>query len=112
MSLILRGGGIEKDLQLKRSEVNHLRLLLGWIRCEIGMTPDEFIEMMKRIAPAITEPISDESKQRLVAAHDRGMAVPVYVRQAIKMLSIAMIEHDKLGDVADGEVMKNRIEKK
>ncbi len=72
--------------RLKDSEVNHLRLLLGWVRCEIGQSPEENIETMRKIAPHCPD-ISDEGKARLIEHHQKVTSVPKYVRAAIKALS-------------------------
>ncbi len=86
------------------------RLLLGWVRCEIGQTPEEFEETMRKIAPAITHPISEDSKQRVMKSYQKSVNVPIYLRQAVKMLSKKLREHEQAGDIADGEVMRNRLE--
>jgi hypothetical protein len=49
---------------LSKAEVNHLRRLIGYVRCEIMQSPDELVATVQSICPAIGE-ISDEGKQRL-----------------------------------------------
>lgn len=105
MSLILSGGDVEKDLQMKRSEINHLRLLLGWMRCQYMLD-----ENMQRGFLEAAKWCADNG----VATEERSMAlvrqqaekidhVPKYVRQAVKMLSKAVHDHEKNGDMVDGE---------
>jgi hypothetical protein len=71
---------------VKQSELNHLRRLLGWVRCEIGQTPDEVVETARVIADAGIQP-GEYGKQALVEAHDKARRVPKYVRAAEKALS-------------------------
>lgn len=86
--------------QLSRSDVNHLRRLLGYVRCEIGQTPEEMVEMMKRLLPRLG-PVSDEGKARLVQSHQQAARVPKYVRAAVKALEKHVKEID--GDVIDAD---------
>ena len=109
--LILSGGDTEKDLQFKKSEVNHMRLLLGWMRCEYML--DEhmqagYIKGAKSMVDigAITE---DQGMHHLAKQADEIRRVPLYVRQAVKMLSNMINEHDKNGNTVDGEVIGNRL---
>ena len=34
---------------LTNAEINRLHRLIGWVRCELGQTPEEFVETVKRI---------------------------------------------------------------
>lgn len=88
-------------MQLKDSEINHLRRLLGWVACEIGQSPEELIETMKKIAPSISHDVSEEAKARLVDAHQKASNVPKYVRAAVKALRKGLKPH--LGDIVDAE---------
>jgi hypothetical protein len=87
-----------KPNKLTPSEINHLRRLLGYVRCEIGQTPEE------NIAHAIAD-ISDEGKTRLVDQHKKCAAVPQYVRAAIKALEKTIAKQDgEIVDAASREV--------
>lgn len=88
-----------KSVRLKQSEINHLRLLLGWIGCEIGQSPEEFVQTVKRIAPAVQD-IDDDAKARLLAHHQKSVSVPKYVRAAVKALRKAM--EPTIGQTVDG----------
>lgn len=35
---------------MKRSDLNHLRRLVAWARCEIGQSPDELVTTMRNLA--------------------------------------------------------------
>jgi hypothetical protein len=72
---------------MKQSELNHLRRLLGWVRCEIGQTPEEMVAMVESIAHKLgNAPIGDEAKRRMVEQYDGAQKVPKYVREAVKAL--------------------------
>ena len=71
---------------MNRTQVNHLRRLLAWIRCEIGQPPDELVETVRNIAEKLDGPIDPGAERRLVEAHDKSRSVPKYVREAIKSL--------------------------
>jgi len=72
---------------MKQSDLAHLRRLLGWVRCEIGQSPEEFVATVSNIAQKLGHPQLDAEQQRtLVQDHDRARAVPKYVREAVKAL--------------------------
>ena len=35
---------------MKRSDLNHLRRLVAWVKCEIGQPPDELVKTMRNLA--------------------------------------------------------------
>jgi transposase-like protein len=86
--------------RLTFAEVNHLRRLLGWVACEAGQTPEEFVATLRQIAPAVGD-VSDEGKTRLAETYAKSASVPKYVHAAIKALRKA-IEPD--GTTIDVEV--------
>lgn len=104
--LILSGGDAEKDMQFKASEVNHLRGLLAWLRCEYMLDED----MQRGYAQGALECVRQGGSQEIAEAvlakrAAKIRAVPAYVRQAVKMLTKAVHEHDKTGDVVDGSTI-------
>lgn len=87
--------------ELNKAQVNHLRRLLGWMRCEVGQSPEEMVTMMRGLLPRLG-PISDDGKQRLVESHQAAARVPKYIRAAIKALE-PVVEESK-GQIVDAEV--------
>ena len=83
---------------LTKAEVNHLRRLIGYVRCEILQSPDELVATVQSIMPAIGE-INEEGKQRLVESYEKAIAVPKYVRDAIRSLEKVVIENQ--GEILD-----------
>ena len=78
---------------------NHLRLLLGWVRCEIGQTPEEFKATLASIAPVLPD-LSNDGQTRIVKHYDAAKSVPQYVRNAVKRLRPLVVVD---GDVVDGQ---------
>ncbi|RZZ81437.1 hypothetical protein [Pseudoxanthomonas winnipegensis] len=83
---------------LTQAEANHLRRLLGWVRCEVGQTPDEIVSTMQQLAPKLPEPNAD-AKARLVEHHAQAAAVPKYVRAAVKALEKLLVKQE--GTIVD-----------
>lgn len=71
---------------MNHAQTNHLRRLLGWVRCEIGPSPEENISTVRNIANKLSAPISSDGQRRLVEAHQKIASVPKYVRDAVKAL--------------------------
>lgn len=93
---------------LKASDVNHLRRLLGWVRCEIPPDPAEVVSIVQSIAPAIE---TEDAKQKMLEWHRESESVPKYIRAALKALAKAIA--DQPGETVDGEnVSASRIEHK
>lgn len=72
--------------QLSVAEINHLRRLIGWVRCEIGQDPDEMLAMLRDLAEKIS-PVDAAGVARLREAHEKAAKVPGYIRAGIKALS-------------------------
>lgn len=88
--------------QLSKAQVNHLRRLLGWVRCSDGVwqSPEEMVDTLKKIAPYVGTP-DDEAKQRLRVSYEKAASIPKYVRAAIKSLEPLVKEAE--GELIDEE---------
>lgn len=84
--------------ELNKAQVNHLRRLLGWIRCEYFMTPEEIVRVVNEHRATLGEP-SAEGKARLVEWHEEAKRVPLYVRAAIK--SLEPVVKEAQGEIVD-----------
>ena len=80
---------------LTAAELNHLRRLLGWVRCEVEMPPEVMVQTAQGLAAAgaFSEGISDEGKARMVEWHQQLSNVPQYVRAALKALEKTLLAH-------------------
>ena len=91
-------------MKLTDAEVKHLRQTLAWMRCEYMLDED-----MQRGALSAVKTLMDSGDisradaERAVAERaDQIKQVPKYVRQAVKMLTKALREHDGVkGDIVD-----------
>lgn len=73
---------------MKRSDLNHLRRLVAWVRVEVGQTPEEIVATAQSVADGLGHPeMSDAAKLRLIDSYDRARNVPKYVREAVAALS-------------------------
>lgn len=73
---------------MKQSDLNHLRRLVAWVRCEIGQEPEDVVTTYREIAEQLNHPpITDAARQRMVADYERAHHAPKYVRAAVKALS-------------------------
>lgn len=84
---------------LSKAQVNHLRRLIGWVRCDIPPSPDEVVSIVKIIAPAID---SEHAKEKMVEWHREAESVPKYIRAALK--SLEPIVKESQGEIVDAEV--------
>lgn len=89
-------------MKLKDSDVNHLRRLLGYVRCEIAQSPEEFKETLREIAPYCDE-LTSAAQVMLVEHYHKAEAVPRYVRAAVKAL-------EKLLRDAEGEIIPGQCD--
>lgn len=87
------------NLALVASDVNHLRRLLAYIDLELGQEPEAMVATLKKIAPALMPEIDPDGIQRLKESYDKSVAVPKYVRAAIKALKKTLASHG--GEVVD-----------
>jgi hypothetical protein len=84
--------GTVETCVLSRSEINHLRLLLGWMRCQYMMDENMqagYLESLEKVKAAGFE-ISEEGMARHQVTIDRYNNLPQYVKQGVKMLSKAI----------------------
>jgi len=110
--LVLSGGSTEKDLEFKRSEVNHMRLVLAWLRCEYMLDED----MQRGYASTAKElfdagfTTEEEATTMLARKAEEIRHVPKYVRHGVKMLTKMLRDHDRLADAMDGEIIGDKCE--
>ncbi|PTZ28670.1 hypothetical protein DB395_32925 [Pseudomonas aeruginosa] len=88
--------------RLTRAEKNHLRRLIGWVRCEVGAEPDEVVAAAKEALDHF-QCVTEDSKQRLLEHYQKSVAVPSYIRAALKALEKVCLEDPT--EVVDGELV-------
>lgn len=86
---------------MTRAELNHLRRMVAWVRCDIWQSPEEMQATVAEVLPKL-EDVSEEGKARLIESYRRAESVPKYLRAAVKSLEKFVKENDGYG-IVDGE---------
>ncbi|MGE8446443.1 MAG: hypothetical protein ACN6O1_09515 [Comamonas sp.] len=91
-------------MPMTEAQVNHLRRLLAWLRCAYML--DEHMQRGFMQGAALSVQHGGATPERageiLQQQADKINQVPAYVRQAHKMLSKALLEHDRQAGVVEG----------
>lgn len=100
--MILTGDENLPAMPMTEAQVNHLRRLLAWMRCEMGQEPAEMITMTNAIVAKIG-PLSDPegARLRVQADYDHAASYPAYIRQGVRMLTMALRDHERAAGVID-----------
>ena len=87
---------IRPAMALTETQVNHLRRLLAWMRCEWMLAPDAqrgvvgAVEWMANAGHLTPEQAGTALQERA----DKINRCPAYVRQAVKMLTKAILDYE------------------
>ncbi len=92
--------------RLTRAEMNHLRRLIGWVRCEVGAEPEEIVTATKEALDHF-QGVSEDGKRRLLEYYQKSAAIPKYIRSAIKALEKVCLEEP--AEVVDGELVDGEL---
>lgn len=101
--LILTGDNNIPALPMTEAQANHLRRLLAWLRCAYML--DEHMQRGFMLGAALSVQHGATTPERageiLRQQADKINQVPAYVRAAHKMLSKALLEHDKKSGIVE-----------
>lgn len=86
---------------IKQSDINHLRRLIAYVRCEIGEDEQKTIQRYTEIAGIVDTEPDEAAKQRIMESIKKAANVPQYIRRAIAALEKVI---DDRGDIVDAEV--------
>jgi hypothetical protein len=95
--LTLTGDNNTPAMPLSDSEVNHLRRVLAWLRCEY-MLDESMVRGMLGAASQLVElgAVTPEvAGQHVSERAEQINRVPAYVRQGVKMLTKALQKHER-----------------
>lgn len=103
--MILTGDQNNQPQEMTDAQVNHLRRLLAWLTCEYNLSDEGQQGVMiglnmavaGGVAPARAQAVLDEEVARV-------RHVPAYIRQAVRMLTKAVRDHDARTRVVDATV--------
>ena len=103
-NLILAGDSNIPALPMTEAQVNHLRRLLAWLRCEYMLDEDMQRGFISGAALSVQHGCStpERAGEILQQQADKINQVPAYVRQAHRMLSKALLQHDRRSGVVEG----------
>ncbi len=101
--MILTGDANIPAMPMTEAQVNHLRRLLAWLRCAYML--DEHMQrgFMQGAALSVQHGVAtpERAGEILQQQADKINQVPAYVRQAHKMLSKALLDHDRQAGVVE-----------
>lgn len=103
MSMTLTGDTNTPALPMTDAEVNHLRRLLAWMRCEWTLDPDAQRGCLEAASDMVRLGLVSEERASAVVQKraDSINRCPAYVRQAVKMLTKALRDHERAAGVVD-----------
>ena len=93
-------------LPMKEAEVNHLRRLLAWMRCEWTLDPDMQRGCLIGASEMLRHGLATQEQAIAVVQHQVKQInrCPAYVQQAVKMLTRALRDHDRKAGILDAGV--------
>mgnify|MGYP003386161433 CR=1 FL=1 len=88
---------------IKQSDINHLRRLLGYVKCEIGGGDEqETIQRYAELSGIVDHELDEAAKQRIVESVRKAARVPQYIRRAVTALEKVVKES---GDTVYAEAL-------
>lgn len=101
-SLTLTGDDNTPAMPMTEAQVNHLRHLLAWLRCEWMLDDDMqrgyLLGTAATVAHGLRTP--EEAGAHIAERADKiNRECPAYVRQAIKMLTKALRDHERAAGI-------------
>lgn len=102
-ALTLTGDSNVPAMPTTEAQVNHLRRLLAWMRCEYTLDEDMQRGYLLAAHEAVAHGIgTPEAVSAIVQEKaDQINRVPAYVRQAVKMLTKALREHEARSGIVE-----------
>jgi hypothetical protein len=103
-SLQLSGDANVPAMPITDAQVNHLRRLLAWLRCEYMLDEDMqrgFLSAAQHSYQTMPAHMTEHIDAIVEKQAERVNHVPAYVRQAVKMLTKALRDHEARSGVVD-----------
>lgn len=101
----LSGDAITPAMPMTDAEVNHLRRLLAWMRCEWALDDDMQRGYLLGAQEAVRRGIATPEKAGALL-EDKARQIdrcPAYVRHAVKMLTKALREHERASGIVESQ---------
>jgi hypothetical protein len=95
-------------LPMTEAQVNHLRRLLAWMRCEWMLDENMQRGYLMGAAECVRLGIGTEERASQIVQEkaDQINRCPAYVRQAVKMLTKALRDHERMSGVVESSEFK------
>lgn len=105
MNLVLTGDQNNQPQELTDAQVNHLRRLLAWLTCEYNLSDEGQQGVMIGLNMAVAGGADIARAQAVLDEEvERVRRVPAYIRQAVRMLTKAVRDHDARTRVVDSSL--------
>jgi hypothetical protein len=103
-TLTLTGDDNTPPMPLTEAEVNHMRRLLAWMRCEWTLDEDMQRGYVLGSAASVAHGFATPEQAGALLTEKAAQInrCPSYVRQAVKMLTRALRDHERAAGVVDG----------
>jgi len=105
MSMFLTGDANTPAMPMTEAEVNHLRRLLAWMRCEWTLDEDMqrgyLLGASEGVAHGFATP--EQAGALVQEKAEQINRCPAYVRQAVKMLTKALRKHERNCGIVEAE---------
>lgn len=94
--MILTGDANTPAMPMTEAQVNHLRRLLAWLRCEYMLDEDMQRGYLQSAAECVEHGFAtpERAGQIIQERAEQINRVPAYVRQGVKMLTKALRNHE------------------
>jgi hypothetical protein len=103
--MMLPGDDNTPSMPMTDAEVNHLRRLLAWLRCEYTLDPDMQRGYLIGASEAVRHGFASEERASALVQEkaEQINRCPAYIRQAVKMLTKALREHERGAGIIDAD---------
>ncbi|MFA5627443.1 MAG: hypothetical protein WC965_08205 [Thiohalomonadaceae bacterium] len=101
--MVLTGDENVPAMPMNEAQVNHLRRLLAWMRCEWMLDDDMQRGFISGAESSVEMGMASPEKAGEVVSNqaEKINQCPAYVRQAVKMLTKALRDHEKASGVLE-----------
>lgn len=101
--MILTGDENVPAMPMSEAQVNHLRRLLAWMRCEWMLDDDMQRGFISGAEGCVEMGLAtpEEAGALLADRAEKVNQCPAYVRQAVKMLTKALRDHERAAGIFD-----------
>lgn len=108
--LRLTGDENTPSMPMTEAQVNHMRLLLAWLRLEYTLDEDMQRGYLLGAAESVAHGFATPEKAGALLTEKAAQInrCPAYVRQAVKMLTKAMRDHERGAGIVDDCKTPNR----